>query len=252
MDLPPIVLSDETHSIVEILRAIAVKELSLTTYAASELNKIQTLLKKIENINEVHSSDFEICNLNEIKQRCIFNAQTIQLRQQVLVSSLQKILQFMNIEELYHLSPLPANCVCKLSAHGQGKVTCRDDCFFNGMACIKKLAMTSCNEQLEGSFQYQVSGGFQRQEFEAVTSGLKIDFLHPHMKDDKLPKPDVAVLTGYGVTAKHDEYADKTTRGLAWFALTIWSSRRKKANQFRIVIASNNKADLNHDSGIVK
>lgn len=257
MEFPPIQFYDSRQSVMALLKAIAEKEAAVAKYARGEAKKINLLLERMDNIEQVSATGADLDTLDErgqlqaVKHNCLKHLADIGFRQQVLQSSLQKILQCMNVEDLYQLYPLPQHAVCKLSAQGQGQVTAPEDTFFGGTASVQRLAIRARKGQREGTFQYRVTKGEYQQQLEAVSEGLHIDLVRPRVHMPQVGVARSAVISGYGVTARSAPEAGRVKRALAWFALTLWNYGYHKGAAFRIVII-NDTAGLTHDSGIIQ
>lgn len=249
MKLPPIFLPDEEHSLLQILRACACEQSALAAYADAEAKKIDALISRID---EYGSNSLSLLQSSEIRRSTTAAAQVTHDLHRMISSNLQVVLDKLHIEPLYNLSSLPPGYCCRISAQGAGRVENSHDCHHGGSARLSATKLICYDEYVEsGSLRYLVESINGSEMFEAVSNGMKVGFFCPNQTYTSKDSTTIALITGFGIAVRHT--SDCNERGMAWFALTIWDCNKQMcADKFRMLILSDAKSCLNHDSGIIR
>lgn len=249
MIIPPITLYEEDQALLEVLKALAQKEAALATYSSAEANKLQSLIECLENQRSPALTSESLAGIIESSSSSL---ETAHLMQTMLQSNLQHILKHLNAEPLYQLVSLPIGKCCTLTAHGQGQVLNKNDPFHLGMAQLIETSLSAKNgDDIRGSIKYRVELNGHFEELETVSSDLRLGFVGPIAHRASPSRPNIALITGYGVVKKSISAAE-CVRGLAWFALTLWDyGSRKKQGKFRMTVCNPQNSSFNHDSNII-
>jgi len=249
MIIPPITLYEEDQALLEILKALGKKAAALANYTTADADKIQYMVNILESQRSPSLTPDEI---GDIVRSSSSSLAATNLMQIMLHSNLQQALEQLNADPLYQLIPLPAGKSCTISARGQGRVSNKHDSFYLGRAKLMETKLSSKGaDPLCAYIKYRVELNGQFEEMEAMTSDLRLAFVGPVGHRTNPSRPNIACVTGYGI-AKKSISSDECTRGVVWFALTLWDyGGRKKQGRFRIAVYNPQNPSFNHDSGIV-
>lgn len=249
MKIPPILTLAEDSSLLENLKGLALAQKALATYATAEGNKISALTKRLEEIGDWILSPGAMETLERNASYAVQNVQSIQSN---LQSHLINILAFIQAESLYELLPLPPTCTCDIVAHGKGAILNKQDSCYGGRGILKRAILSiSKGKVIHSTINYHLETTDFCYHFESISEGLQIDSFGKLIPHPSLTRPNIVLITGYGVITKYFP-TQKDLRKLCWFALTLWDYGPKvKQDKFRMMFLINEHCLLTFDSGII-
>lgn len=249
MKIPQIITTTEDQSLLENLKGLASAQNALANYAAAEGNKISVLITRLEELGKfVLSTD----TIQDIKKSASYAVRNSQLMQDNLQSHLLNVLDFLKVESMYDLIPLPPNCTCDILARGEGPILNKQDPCYGGRAYLQRADISIRRGSIiRSTIKYRIEAADFSCVLECVSDGLRIDSLGKILPRPCLATPNIVLITGYGVVTTHCN-SQEAIRRLCWFALTIWDCGEKgKQDKFRMMILTNEHTLCTYDSGII-
>lgn len=246
MKIPPILILDDSQSMLEIFRSLARQEQALAKYAGAEADRIGTLVKRLE---EFGDKNLEITDLEKVAQRAAQTAHTAAMMHSRVQYNLQTLLEHLSAEGLYRLAPLAPDCSCRIRASGQGAVRENHASCAPGRAILDLANVTATGGKVTGAVKYRFEKGNTRERMESVEDGLTVEIVEP-LTVVSPNGPAAVLVSGFGALKR--ETAKDTTRLLVRFALTLWDSGAVLTDRFRMMYVSQPDAYFCHDSGIVR
>ena len=132
-------------------------------------------------------------------------------------------------------------CRCCLTGKEAGIISNKKDEFYRKIAVVKTLVFS--NDLKNSSLYYSVRNDVDTLYMSANVSTIKVECPTPEF-------PDRIIIYGNGRAEKKSKFKPDIV-GIANFELTVWNNIRAK-NGFQIVMFSNDKPELNHDSGFMQ